>query len=1155
MLDKNAVQNLDWLSLVEERLAYDWLNAVLDGERAFLQLQASGAAEDQLWQLYLGHRMGVRLYGTSPLYFTYPHFYTGDVLGEADFPLLRWPCMLQPPRPGNTYWELTVEAEAPTEINGNWLKWASNIVPEIDWSQKLSAVAGTNDKHLAIRQFAESLAKISIWQVSTLQPALVNDRNAQLFKAEMSEGGLLWTAQLRLDNTVWASVSDQRESQTETIQWQSRAIHQWTPVQQELVDAMEEKEQLLWVTDANETSQHQHIVQLIESARLQGLSCLIVAQDRHTLDQLATDFQQHGLQDEVFLWQNEAVDRPLWTAKVVAFEKQISTPSPFELAEWQAVQGRLDRQQRQLVGALLETRRRIFNKDRWADVLGHYLRSSRTQAKALLASQLNSASFAFTASEYDNIQNSIDKTWKIWQQLPDHQPPASDLNAAIFVHQTEVEAAAFIRNTAQRLLEKALPLHQTYVKQQNDYADALQTYYQRYYLLLREGLEKVKASLQDLRTRHGDDIIRSRDTTLSLYGTFSSKFKIAKQQRAALKQQLTQLETTHLQRNEFEANWPTGQSHEWLSTLPEFLSSYEMGLENWLASLGQHVQDETLRLNYKTALDDLSASTGIQALEERLEDFIDEVNAVGLYQLPLKSKHLTLLKQQRYLEEIIEKLERSRQFQDHFSIFYAWQKNWFSLAENARKVIQALMRTRATEWQNAFASWYFNELLTAAHRPQLGNAFRNETADSKERDQHLTQLARVIRTQSYPAQKVAAKDLKATVTQADFSLGSLSSPAGQAMATLAPITLATPSIGLQLASFFQLGVAVQAQRHGVDTISACQQRVLTTSKLTREYVLQTNKAFQHTAVNLVEDVEAIAANDVLFFQRKLEDVQGRYDEESCINTAEALAVLDWLNKLEVGSGKRLPKVLILCFSIKQRNHLLQQLYQIKKTGDAAAEHILQLERNGLQVLSLADWVGQTCDYLAVSVTYGIVNKKIGLSQHIEELQDPLRAAAIQQLLTFNGENLTVFHSIPNSFWETEGAKETLINQQLSQLIKKKTGKTEHASSPSADPLTKELIFRLGALATEWSLEPIVPFGPSHPILRGVGPGQQEVAILYDGFVSQQNSTNWSWEVEQRSKLQMMGMECLHLDLEKLWRNPSTTLHQLSRQLDGLKAKS
>jgi hypothetical protein len=1174
-LSPAARHSIDWTCLfTDDKLASWGLQELLKARTIELRFEPASEMLAPLWSLYWSYRMGIRLRGQHTLHFCYPTFYSAET---GSMPLMRWPGYLEPPRAGETQWYLRIASEGTAQLNPHWLSWAQATFPH-DWDTRLAEVARAGERTPVLRQLAAEMSQEMQWTVSNPDPGLIKEASLRSFAEELKRGGLAWLATLQIDAQGWKTVNVDADWADWPLPEQKVFTYPYLlPLAPATAAAWQQLGAQARVAIAQRGSIHS-TVQLLEQVLfphlVAGEPVLLVGRDQCTLDAVVEQLTEQGWGKLLSRWQDEGLDWPILRASVLAHLKQegkIATSSVD--ASWQVTYGRYRREEQQLQEALRTSRRAVFGKARWQDVLGSYLRASRREGKALLATHLQAGWYTFTPKEYEDIQRAIKQTKPLHTALDSLHHPLVDLNAAIFIHQDEAEAVDFITRTCRSLLDLVQPLHQRYIRRQSEYADQLMLQLETTYLELRKRWANLNALLSDLTRHYGNDVLTLRQGTLRLKAAFSKRWQAATRERQALIKAYTALHDYHKEQAPFTVEWLLEQWTERPVDLPAFLEAYERKLTAWQLTLPTITQEELLRLNYKTADPALPASAHVHPLEIDLEASIDEVNALGLYQLPLQSKHLTLLRQQRYLEEIIERLERTQAGIEPFSAFYAWQRNWFSLSEIARKSIQAILRTRPADWSAAFASWYFNECLSQTHAPAL--SFRLSAAKDGVygREQLWQRTRQQVWADWWIRRTAAAKMLQLATHQKNLSLETLPDGVGDALSRFAPITIATPELGAQLQAYYPYLVVLEAQRLRSQELSSLIRP--TGQRATVLYDADISNAPEWQEAWRAADWPELAAHtaswaaesDPILPPTSLRTIPGLFQSATAHNEEEALAVLDWLNTLPTERGQRIASVGILCFTEGQRNRILQLLYEVKKTHGAAAEHLQRLERNGLQVLTLTDLADHTFTQLLVSVTYGPQDASGALPGNLANIPSSSLWTLLKCWARAQGAHWLC--SLPPESWSSDEESGAMMLPALlvrslryaiaspaeaeKAMIYHLPSLTELRTDQRGefDPLARELIFRIGDHFPYWQWSYHRSLGPAHALLEARTLEGQRILFLPDGFLSQSEYSTFYWEWTQRERLQAAGYLLVDVPLTTLWKSPTTAFHQLLRRLRAL----
>lgn len=1171
---------LDLVAITSDADAvFQWMKTVIRTGDGQLSILPNSEQEAALWSLFWMQHADKRAKGRQVMFIQYPQFIATD--GQIQ-PLLRWPCALMPPSPTHRDWLLQIVPALPAQWNPHWATAAQALHPH-PWGERLAACLQRNDAAMeAFRALIMDVQEFTPWQSPVEQAAI-----ATTPLTTEATATLWWSATLAVSSDPWQSTAAM------PTDWQA-ALPGAAPLAADTVLAHLSPSQYralrtvgqqryTWVERSATQPEGHFTAELAKWLLYQGKTCLVVARGKATLEQLQATLQAEGLGDLHQLWQDEAADMPVFKAIIAAFEKNYAAPPAYDSLQWRTELTRQNRSQRQLDDWFAASRIPVFSDKGWSELLGDYLHFAKTEGKESLASQLQATHYRFTREEYDEIVAALGITKPLFEQLGSVYHPLGNLSAAIFIHQDEPDSREFIQSTTQRLLDAAQKLHQRFVRIQGRYADQLSAYHESYYLQLRNAIDALDAHIEDGQNSYGADTLQSGDLTLKLYGRFSDKFAQAREQKDKITAAYDALRALHDQRGLFAWDWPTLKSANLLDTLTMQGQAYRAQLEDWRHALSDTIHNETIRLNHKTALPELAATAGIETIEQDLEVFVDEVNACGLYQLPLQANTLTLARQQKHLEEIIEQLERTRDgLLQQYPIFHQWQRNWFSMSENTRKTIQALLRARPRDWAAAFSSWYFNECLQQRYSPFPAMTRKQKQTFANDA-RNLRSLWPLVILKDWDAKRRQAQStLKNAQRQWPDSLAAAMAEQGAAVAQFKPLALATPELAAALAGHYDVVIYDQAQcltaADVAPSLPQAPQAIVLSDAAQRGLLpdgwplaLATTDIHHHL---LDDDPQLPLATywqqhgtTVHFYQ-----VDGRYDEAQQINDVEVQEVVKWLNTIQKTPNNTYPRVGVLAWTPQQRDHIQQYLYRIKRDRSPGAELVQQLERNGLQILSGSDALSQSFDIVLVSPVLGTVNYQGHLPAGMAALNE---AAAVSRQQSWQGvlqqaKALHVLNSLPPDelevrlHWadrpgEQHWARWILTAQayavhdtiRLAQLAAQQTVRTTEL--PTDYVLHQELIQRLEGHLTgwQWRVGAVEQLAGSYLVAQS--PENRPIVIVPDDFLSEQMSTTIEWETALQDRLAAWGYQWVGFSSEHLWKDPARTCHRLAAELEGLRA--
>ena len=411
----------------------------------------------------------------------------------------------------------------------------------------------------------------------------------------------------------------------------------------------------------------------------QGRKCLVVSKKVPVLKEVQKGIEEIGLSKWCFLWASRN-SFELFNQHLKSSILNNNQGLKIDQNAFKKLESKLFQLSSLLDNKYSGSRKKVLGELTWSDLVGQFLIANKEEDKALLFAHLDPGEFSFDLKEFNSIVEPVKQSQSLFGKVKTINHPLRDLNAGIFVHKSESDALSFIQESIDGLLDKGRQLLRSFIAVQNEYAENLTGHYQKIYNRNKKLLEGLKSKLQELNSLYNRDLRSSSKFTLQLFGSFNTKAKEVLHFRKQLSDQYLALQKLNTEGALFHHTFLKETDFQFTDRVSSNLKQYSNLLNNWHHKAILNVQEENLRLNSKTALAELGFKEKISDLEvSRLELFVEELNAIGLYQLPLESKTLTLSKQQKFLELCIDKLENTKLNLRDFNGFYQWQKFWFSL--------------------------------------------------------------------------------------------------------------------------------------------------------------------------------------------------------------------------------------------------------------------------------------------------------------------------------------------------------------------------------------------------------------------------------------------------------------------------------------------
>lgn len=355
---------------------------------------------------------------------------------------------------------------------------------------------------------------------------------------------------------------------------------------------------------------------------------------------------------------------------------------------------------------------KIYGDRSLPDLVGWLITREEPGRRERVSRQINPGELAFTEDELFAFREQIRITQKLYPGIARLPEVLSELNVGIFRHQTMEDSREFIQDRLSTFIEQTEELLGAYLLHGNAYyRHRHQSFREMYQVLLVQlsALERQGAIIQEEMGPDGSGKIPGR-----LVAGLSRKHKEYRLRIGEFYEQLTPFIKSHQQKRPFAFSWPEYPEELPLSEWQALLSRYREKLQEWYDQHRPTLREEYLALSPQTANQSIrgpGSSTALRQLARQLEQLTQYINDSGLFQRPVSTTAGTTARQQKALEQLLDRLQQVSGSMTDYPAFYRWQKNWFSLPAQLRRLITPLLHFPQDDWEAAFTDWYFNRAL------------------------------------------------------------------------------------------------------------------------------------------------------------------------------------------------------------------------------------------------------------------------------------------------------------------------------------------------------------------------------------------------------------------------------------------------------------
>ena len=300
------------------------------------------------------------------------------------------------------------------------------------------------------------------------------------------------------------------------------------------------------------------------------------------------------------------------------------------------------------------------------------------------------------------------------------------------------------------------------------------------------------------------------------------------------------------------------------------------------------------------------------------------------------------------------------------------------------------------------------------------------------------------------------------------------------------------------------------------------------------------------------------------------NVEGRYDESTGTNEAEARQIIDWLNLIEPTAARTYPVVGIACSTVQQRDLIAGQLLKIRQRKQPGYEKIQQMLLSGLGVYQFAELQGQHVDILLISLTHGTIDAHGSLTRHLHFWNSQLGFNQLHVVLTRATHKMFIAHSIPPGLYSVLAADKSFLGTCILSLLVTFADYLQRGESDAAEDQLQKMKALLNYVESfypfstfmeevELALRPYfeasqmqrnaVAAGMRVPLfLRAKSEKEHNCVVLFDGVLSKSVMPSYEWEEKMKNYFHRHKIEAVPTLSVQWWKSPKQEARRLASRL-------
>lgn len=1214
-----TITPIDQIDVPNSSLFQDWLEALFKRKEVAYQFKPPEKLVEKVRHLYFQN--GGRQIDKKPKYigFGYPILVRKNNKasnGISAIPLFIWEAYLQPDEEEFSLWKLTA-----TSKNGYLNPYLRGLSPEINTlvNQCESTLSKSSITEYLCTEFSNQLAEVLKYSNSRPPSGIELYPPVEELMNFPGKGQILWTGVL--GNFPKIINSPFREDVLSKEYWLAKgAITTKRDYQldylvndhfQKGVQKAVAANRFLAVEAPTGTGKSRVVMNILTEHLMNGTPTLVVSSHSGYLQKILAKLTANRLSSYAYLFSDFNIDKDrlleLIGPKYSAITELKSQPI---LSEYEARYASFNELSNQLNQIGRHFSQNVFDIHNRAETIGLVLKNNKQVSKNMLARHLRAADFRFNRLEYARILDKLAISKQLFKEAFSFKHPLTNLNDSVFLYENKQEGKEILHKHFQNFLLRARDLQQDAIFTMGAYKEQLAFYFDQYEKNIQSKINDLGNYIDAFDKEFKGTYKKTSIDSLKWRGTFSKKPIAALPGKLMVIQLYDQLKEAYQKRPYFDFKFTSIRKGNMVAMRRQ-LKGFAAAFDTWRQSYAFDLKESVQHISSKTAHKELSFVAHLASIEKAIDQLVKDINEVPLFQEAVQNNGMTLPLKLRQLENLIEQLNYGYYHLQRYEEYFEWRRHWQEMKEVEKKVLEAVLVVRPTDWQKAFKSWYFQNLLE--QQTALKDLDYDELLKTylKEYDVLVEQLPDFIRTK-WAADCWLA--LQSVVTTEDWNAGAFLEKVAtekdfidfyQKHSTLIqrffPIQLMTQE---QLAllnntgnlpaweEVIILGAANLSLQEGSNILSVAnkvtvfgtgnqgqykeQRSFWQLAKKLSDRLLFLKKQHLTSPLPLLHFSNATFHHYLQMPTIKPEDTKalqiihtkGSYDEKNKINKLEITAILEVLKDLLPAEGKEIPVVGIACATYQQRDQLAAQLLQIQQAGATNSHIIESLNQKGLGVFTYEELIGHHFDLLLVSLTYGIT-KANKVSDDISSYNTPEGYHQLQCLLTADTKAMYVFSSfriissqIPQGLTEGTGLflfynfLEYLVANQNTNRAKMNIILKRLSDNPIGTPIedsskafNEEVAAYLGEYIDAKRIASNIQIGDhQYPVLiNPILKRKKPYILLVDSYVKDAETFSFLWQRHQQHILEEQGYHFIQIWSEDWWHNPK----EQARQLAGL----
>jgi very-short-patch-repair endonuclease len=462
------------------------------------------------------------------------------------------------------------------------------------------------------------------------------------------------------------------------------------------------------------TGKSQTLTALITNALSNGAKCLVVCEKTTALEVLYDNLNNLGLGDLCGFINDPVVDRRKIVEKVRS-TPLINYPRFYDVKFNQIIED-LQKQIADLSQGYKALAAIIWEDQRWADMLGKFLKTKKIIKNNPLKDELKTVDWEFTSKEYHHYVSILNKVEELINNIT--FPIDKNLHNRFFTDERKGFIKETINDIYKQQIGKALHLKQRFKEVSDQYYIDVTTYYSE----INTELENLIQSFNDVYSqleKIAPEMIQMppaslKENVTKVTAIFSAKTKKALKYKTRILNIYNAINKASGKIPEIRFNFLSDPEFMPIDALKKSIDEFDKEHKQFITTVPDLIEKKMNELlNEHKEIAGIEFSK-LQHLIDEYKQFSEEFNASKLFKEELLiEEKANFYEYQKSLFEIIERLENVNRLLQFFSAYYDYQSFFLKLTDKEHNVVPMFtnLQDNKLRYADLFNNFYFERIL------------------------------------------------------------------------------------------------------------------------------------------------------------------------------------------------------------------------------------------------------------------------------------------------------------------------------------------------------------------------------------------------------------------------------------------------------------